>query len=70
MTIIDDYLEYQEQYETKYGELTLVLMQVGHFFEAYGVDNSEENCNGDNLKKLSDIMNIVLTKKEKDNHSS
>ncbi len=30
--LIDDYLEYQIQYEKKYGPNTLVLMQVGSFF--------------------------------------
>ena len=33
MTIIDDYLNYQEKYAKEYGENTIVLMQVGHFFE-------------------------------------
>ena len=35
MTIIDDYLDFQAQYEAEYGEYTVVLMQVGHFFESY-----------------------------------
>ena len=63
MTITDDYLN--EQYEKKYGTLTIVLMQVGHFYEAYGVDNKYENINGDNLYRLSDIMNIQMTRKNK-----
>ena len=37
MTLIDDYLELQEKYEKKFGEKTIVLMQVGGFFEIYGV---------------------------------
>ena len=65
MTIIDDYLDYQAQYEEKYGINTIVLMQVGHFYEAYAVDNSEENSNGDNLRRLSDALNIQLTRKNK-----
>jgi len=65
MTLIDDYLEYQIKYEKKYGKFTIVLMQVGHFYEAYGIDNKEEQTNNDNLKRLSDILNIQLTKKNK-----
>ena len=65
MTLIDDYLEKQLEYEKKYGELTIVLMQVGHFYEAYGVDNEKEKTNSENLKRLSDILNIQLTKKNK-----
>ena len=37
MTIIDEYFEYQEKYEKIYGEKTIVLMEVGGFFEIYGV---------------------------------
>ena len=39
-TIVDDYLDYQEKYQKKYGEKTIVLMEVGSFFEIYGVNNS------------------------------
>ena len=65
MTLIDEYLETQEKYEKKYGSNTIVLMQVGHFFEAYGVNNDDENNNGDNLYKLSNILNIQMTRKNK-----
>ena len=65
MTITDEYLEYQKKYEDIYGGRTIVLMQVGSFFEAYGVDNENENCNADNLNHLSDILNIQKTKKNK-----
>ena len=65
MTIIDDYLEYQSKYENEYGENTCILMQVGHFFEAYAVDNSKEKLNNENIYRLSDIMNIQLTRKNK-----
>ena len=37
MTLIDDYFELQVKYEKKFGEKTIVLMQVGGFFEIYGV---------------------------------
>lgn len=65
MTLIDDYLEESIKYAKKYGENTVVLMQVGHFFEAYAVDNDNERVNADNMYRLSDIMNIQLTRKNK-----
>lgn len=65
MTIIDDYLELQEQYVAKYGENTIVLMQIGHFYEAYAVDNDIEKTNSENIYRLSDILNIQLTRKNK-----
>ena len=65
MTIIDDYLNYQEKYAKEYGENTIVLMQVGHFFEVYAIDNEKEKSNSENIYRLSDIMNIQLTRKNK-----
>ena len=41
--LIDKYFEYQLDYEKKYGDKTIVLMEVGSFFEAYGVNT--ENIN-------------------------
>lgn len=40
-------------------------MQVGHFYEAYAVDNEKEKTNSANLYRLSDIMNIQMTRKNK-----
>lgn len=65
MTLIDDYLSDQKIYEQKYGEKTIVLMQVGHFYECYGIDNETEQINGTHLAKLADILNIQLTRKNK-----
>ena len=65
MTIIDDYIDYQEKYALEYGENTCVLMQVGHFYEAYAVDNEQEKSNSENIYRLSDILNIQLTRKNK-----
>ena len=65
MTIIDDYLEKQEKYRKLYGDNTIVLMQVGHFYEVYAIDNEIENINSENLYRLADILNIIQTKKNK-----
>ena len=63
--LIDDYLDYQKQYEKKYGPKTIILMQVGSFFEAYAIDNEHEKTNCDNLNFICDIMNIQISKKNK-----
>ena len=61
MTIIDEYLEYQEKYEKKYGkDKTLVLMQVGSFHESYATETR-----GYDLHKLSDILDLICTRKDK-----
>ena len=51
MTIIDDYLKLQEEQVKRFNETTLLFMQVGHFYEAYAVDNAKE--------KATPIMYIV-----------
>jgi DNA mismatch repair protein MutS len=58
--IIDDYLNYLDVYRNKYGENTIVLMQVGSFFELYDID-----INSKYLYKISDICNIQISKKNK-----
>ena len=65
MTIIDDYLEYQINFEKKYGKNTCVLMQIGYFYEVYAVENIKEKVNNENIHRLSDILNLQLTRKNK-----
>jgi DNA mismatch repair protein MutS len=61
--LIDDYFTYQIDYQHKYGNKTIVLMQVGSFFEAYGVDNYTEKI-GD-LQRITELLNIQLTRRNK-----
>ena len=58
--IHDEYLGYHEKFKNKYGDKSIVLMQVGSFHEAYGTDTR-----GPNLFKLSELLNIVCTRKDK-----
>ena len=58
MTIIDYYLSEQEKQVKRFNETTLLFMQVGHFFEAYAVDNKTEKNNADNVYRVADILNI------------
>ena len=61
MTIIDDYLEYQEKFENKFGEKTIVLMEVGSFFEIYGVVNDTEKRG--KIYEVADLTNLSISKK-------
>ncbi len=59
--IHDEYLAYQEMYEKKYGkDNTLVMMQIGSFYEAYATDTR-----GFDLTIISSLLNIALTRKDK-----
>lgn len=63
--LIDDYINYQIKYQGKYGDKTVILMQVGSFFEAYAIDNEKEKINIDNLNQICDLMNIQISRKNK-----
>jgi len=60
MNIHEEYWLYHNKYKNKYGDKSLVLMQVGSFHEAYSTDEE-----GPNLFKLSELLNIVCTRKDK-----
>lgn len=42
MSLINDYFLKTKQHGEEYGENTIVLMQVGAFFEVYGLKDKEE----------------------------
>jgi len=57
--IIDDYIFYTKEYKKKYGERTIVLMQVGSFFELYSITDDTDS----EIYKVADICNITISKK-------
>ena len=65
MTIIDEYLDHQLSFEKKYGPNTCVLMQIGYFYEVYALENYKEKINNENIRRLSSILNVQLTRKNK-----
>ena len=60
--IYHEYINYQKKFEKKYGEKTIVLMQVGAFFECYGIKNND--IKEGKVEEVADIMNILVTKKK------
>jgi DNA mismatch repair protein MutS len=61
--LIDDYFIHQINFEKKYGQKTIVLMQVGSFFEFYGVNNDQEKI-GD-AQTITELLNIQLSRRNK-----
>lgn len=61
MSLIKEYLELTKNYSLEYGELTIVLMQNGAFFEVYGLRDKNNNIYGCMLSDFSRIcdLNIV-----------
>ena len=60
INIHEEYLQYHEKFVGKYGAKTIVLMQVGSFYECYSTETR-----GPNLFELSETLNIICTRKDK-----
>jgi DNA mismatch repair protein MutS len=62
MSLITEYFDLTKRYQDEYGENTILLMQVGAFFEVYGVyDNVLETITSSKISDFSQIceLNIV-----------
>ncbi len=57
------YFELQKHFESKYGENTIILMEIGSFFELYEVNNNELKIG--KAKEIAELLNIQLTRKNK-----
>ena len=64
MALYEYYFSTQTTYTEQYGEKTLVLIEVGMFFEIYKVDNAEE-CVGPDIHKICEICDLQLSRKNK-----
>ncbi len=62
MGIIDEYFSFYDKYISEYSKIA-VFMQIGSFYECYEYFNNNE-VKG-NARELSQLLNIVLTKKNK-----
>lgn len=63
MSLLDDYFNLQTEYESKYGDKTIVFIEKGMFYEIYGIDNNEEK-RGQAIV-VSQLLNIQLTRANK-----
>lgn len=57
------YFKLQQLFEEKYGENTVVLMEIGTFFEVYEVHNDEKQIG--KAREIAQLLNIQLTRKNK-----
>ena len=59
-TLIQQYFQYQQDIETKYGEKSLVLMMVGSFYEVYGLEVGQDKVSRRNTVKCEE--QVILNK--------
>ena len=64
--VFNQYINYHNEYQKKYGKNTVVFMQVGSFFELYGI-YQDDKIIGCDVIKISEILNVQYTKKNKKN---
>lgn len=57
------YFDYFTKYTKKYGNKTVIFMQIGSFFEMFGIDSSKEKIG--NIHEITSILNIIVTSRNK-----
>jgi DNA mismatch repair protein MutS len=63
--IYSEYFKYTKEYQEKYGENTIVLMQVGSFLEVYGVrDSKTGELVESKIKEFSDLCQFNIAEKK------
>ena len=63
--IYDEYFRLTNEYKVKYGPKTLVLLQVGAFFEVYGLKRSDTgDIYGSCISELSEICQLNVSEKK------
>ena len=63
MSIVKEYLNLTLQWKKEYGEKTLVLMQVGSFFEVYAL-MEENKMVGSNIAEFAALNGMVISPKQ------
>jgi DNA mismatch repair protein MutS len=64
MSLIKEYFELTKKYENEYGKNTILLMQVGSFFEVYGIFNKEsEVISESKIIEFSQICELNIVEK-------
>ena len=64
MALIKEYFELTKRYQDEYGENTILLMQVGSFFEVYAKNNKKTNTiSGSQINAFSQICELNVVEK-------
>lgn len=60
--VFHEYIELYDKYKKIYGKFSIVLYQLGMFYEMYSLN---DNKMGPNLSEIASMLNILCTKKNK-----
>lgn len=65
MTLVKEYFELTNKYQSEYGKNTVVLMQVGAFFEVYGLQNKiTDELGGSEIADFSRVCDLNIADKK------
>ncbi len=60
-SIYGEYISITQKYIKEYGDKTILLLQVGAFFEVYGFRNDNGDVQDSNICEFSIIFNINIS---------
>jgi len=60
----EEYFKLTKEYKKQYGDKTLLLMQVGAFFEIYGMKDSSGEIIGSNMVEIAEICQLNISDKK------
>ena len=64
MALIKEYFDLTKKYQDEYGENTILLMQVGSFFEVYGINNKITSViSGSKIVEFSQMCELNIVEK-------
>jgi DNA mismatch repair protein MutS len=63
-SVISEYIQYTELHQGEYGKKTVVLMQVGAFFEVYGLKDSAGTIHRTPIYAFSQACNLNISEKK------
>ena len=63
MALIKEFFELTKRYEDDYGSNTVFLIQVGSFFECYGLKDTNNEIHGSNIVDFSRICDLNIAEK-------
>jgi DNA mismatch repair protein MutS len=63
MALVKEYLDITKKYKALYGEKTLVLMQVGSFYECYAIKKAKNVYEGSNILDFTQINDMIIANK-------
>ena len=63
MALVKEHLQQTKQWKQEYGDKTLVLTQVGSFFESYGLKTADGAIHGSNIVEFATLNDMVIANK-------